>query len=183
MSAHTYGIRNSCGSRGHSGVSLEPPSPPPVFKNLMKMKLFVRPNYLTETKLFHFHWIFKKNEIKSAKTTPQVYTYDPPFQKSWIYPCITSCNETSLKRPLKKKTKIGFQNRLSFNAGQKYCRMLEGEHSAILSTFIKLPFAIKNFVLSTFEWPLKKSFTVLAMAQSSLCIWKVRLTRAQKSST
>ena len=30
--------------------------------------------------------------------------------------------------------------------------MLQGEHSAILSTFIKLPFAIKSFVLSIFEW-------------------------------
>ena len=33
--------------------------------------------------------------------------------------------------------------------------MLQGEHSAILSTFIKLPFVIKIFVLSIFEWPLK----------------------------
>ena len=32
----------------------------------------------------------------------------------------------------KRTPKIGFQYRLSFNAGQKYCRMLEGEHSAIL---------------------------------------------------
>ena len=31
--------------------------------------------------------------------------------------------------------------------------MLQGEHSAILSTFIKLPFVIKIFVLSTFECP------------------------------
>ena len=38
--------------------------------------------------------------------------------------------------------------------------MLQGEHSAILSTFIKLPFAIKTFVLSTFEWRLKTGFTV-----------------------
>ena len=29
----------------------------------------------------------------------------------------------------------------------------EGEHSALLSTFIELPFAIKLFVLSIFEWP------------------------------
>ena len=36
--------------------------------------------------------------------------------------------------------------------GQKYCRMLRGEHSAILSTFIKLPFVIKIFVFSIFEW-------------------------------
>ena len=32
---------------------------------------------------------------------------------------------TCLKRPLKKKTKIGFQGRLLLNAGQKYCRMLQ----------------------------------------------------------
>ena len=40
-----------------------------------------------------------------------------------------------------------FQYQISLNAGQKYCRMLQGEHSAILSTFIKLPFSIKTFVL------------------------------------
>ena len=48
--------------------------------------------------------------------------------------------------------KIGFEDQLSLNAGQKYCRMLQGEHSATLSTFIKLPFFfIKIFVLSIFE--------------------------------
>ena len=65
-------------------------------------------------------------------------------------------NGHSIRRP-----KIGFQDRLSLNAGQKYFRMLQGEHSAILSTFIKLPFVIKVFVLSIFEWPLKTCFTVL----------------------
>ena len=44
--------------------------------------------------------------------------------------------QTRLKRPLSKRPKIGFQDQLSSNAGQKYCRMLQGEHSAILSTFI-----------------------------------------------
>ena len=33
------------------------------------------------------------------------------------------------------------------------------EHSAILSTFIKLPFVFKILVSSIFEWPLKKGFT------------------------
>ena len=61
----------------------------------------------------------------------------------------------------KRRPKIGFQDRLSLNAGQKYCRMLQEEHSAILSTFIKLPFFIKISVLSVFEWPLKTGFTVL----------------------
>ena len=62
-----------------------------------------------------------------------------------------------------KKTKIGIQDQLSLNAGQKYCRMLQGEHSAILLTFIKLPFAIKTYVLSIFEWPLKTGFAVVTV--------------------
>ena len=32
--------------------------------------------------------------------------------------------------------------------GAEYCRMLQGQHSAILLTFIKLPFVIKIFNLS-----------------------------------
>ena len=36
----------------------------------------------------------------------------------------------------------------------------EGEHSAILLTFIKLPFVIKTFVLSIFECPFYTVFTV-----------------------
>ena len=63
-------------------------------------------------------------------------------------------SKTCLKRPLSKRPKIGFQDQLSLNAVQKYCRMLEGEHIAecsnwriLLSTFIKVPFVIKIFVL------------------------------------
>ena len=66
-----------------------------------------------------------------------------------------------LKQPLSKRLKIGFQEQLSLNAGRKYCRMLQGEHSAILLTFIKLPFVIKIFVLCIFEWPFYTGFTVL----------------------
>ena len=33
-------------------------------------------------------------------------------------------SKTCLKWPLKRRQKIGFQDRLSLNAGQKYCRML-----------------------------------------------------------
>ena len=51
-------------------------------------------------------------------------------------------SKTCLKRPLKKKTTIGFQDRLLLNAGQK------------------LQLVIKIFVLSIFEWPLKTGFTV-----------------------
>ena len=64
--------------------------------------------------------------------------------------------------------KTCFQDQLSLNAGPKYCRMLQGEHSAILLTFIKLPFAIKTFVLSIFEWLLKTGFTVLTPVGTTL---------------
>ena len=73
-----------------------------------------------------------------------------------------------LKQPLSKRPKLGFRDQLLLNAGGKYCRMLlqvkskcrilQKEHSAILSTFIKLPFVIKIFILSIFECPLKTGF-------------------------
>ena len=63
-----------------SGGSREglPPSPPPLpaIKYPMKMKLFG----ISETKLFHFHGIFKINEIKSAKRTPT------HFRNPWSSP-------------------------------------------------------------------------------------------------
>ena len=68
-----------------------------------------------------------------------------PWSKSrYTVKPVLSCH--SKRRP-KRRPKIGLQDRLSLNAGQQYCRMLQGEHSAILSTFIKLPFVIKIFVL------------------------------------
>ena len=60
------------------------------------------------------------------------------------------------------RPKIGFQDQLSLYAGQKYCIMLQGTHSAIHLTFIKLLFVIKTFVLSILEWPFYKGFTVVS---------------------
>ena len=54
---------------------------------------------------------------------------------------------------------------------QKYCRMLQGGHSAILSTFIKLPFVIKTFVLSNFERPFYTGFTVINVYVFQYKIW------------
>ena len=69
-------------------------------------------------------------------------------------------SKTCVKRSLSKRLKIIFQDQLSLNAGQMYCRILQGEHSAILLTFMKLPFVIKIFVLSIFEWPFYTAFIV-----------------------
>ena len=70
---------------------------------------------------------------------------------TWRLPTCNLCDVSSqkqsslyVKRPLSKRPKIGFQDLLSLNAGQKYCR----EHSAIYLTFVKLPFVIQIFVLS-----------------------------------
>ena len=70
----------------------------------------------------------------------------------------TDCkySKTCLKQPLSKRPKIGFQDQLSLDAGQKYCRMLQGEHSAILLAFIKLPFVIKIFVKSILSGRLRQ---------------------------
>ena len=43
-------------------------------------------------------------------------------------------------------------------------------HSAILSTFTKLPFVTKIFALSIFEWPLNTGFTVLDFADTMYVI-------------
>ena len=57
----------------------------------------------------------------------------------------------------------------------------EGEHSAILLTFIKLPSVIKIVVLSIFEWLLKTNFTVNAQAFMRYCLlWVTRSSDKQK---
>ena len=47
----------------------------------------------------------------------------------------------------------------------------KGEHTAILSTFIKLRFVIKIFILSIFEWPFYTGFTVCQL--NSDFIWSI----------
>ena len=62
---------------------------------------------------------------------------------------IVMYSKSCLKRPISKRNPeivLFFQDPMSLNAGQKYRRMLQGEHSAILSTFIKLPFVIKMII-------------------------------------
>ena len=78
------------------------------------------------------------------------------------------CKTATLKKP-----KISFQYQLSLNAGQTYCRMLQGEHSAILLAFIKLPFVTKIFVLSIFERPFYTGFTVCAFFVSNYFVFKM----------
>ena len=52
----------------------------------------------------------------------------------------------------------------------KVLQNAQREHSAILSTFIKLPFFIKIFVFSIFEWPFYTGFTVCTMNQPKFVV-------------
>ena len=84
-------------------------------------------------------------------TNMQTNFLNPPI----IWNCAFNIySKTCLKRPLKKNTK-----KLVFNTDY-HLMQVKGEHSAILLTFIKLPFSIKTVVLSIFKWPLKTGFTV-----------------------
>ena len=74
---------------------------------------------------------------------------------------ICKYSKIRVKQPLSKRPQIGFQDQLSLNAARKHYRMLQGEHSAMHSTFIRLPFVIKIFlVLSFFERPFYTGFTI-----------------------
>ena len=73
---------------------------------------------------------------------------------------ITRYSKTCLKPPVKNKTKIVFNTNYRFMQFKSIAECSKVEHSAILSTFIQLPFVIEIFVLSTFEWPFKTGFTV-----------------------
>ena len=74
-----------------------------------------------------------------------------------LFPVIVHCiySKTCIKQPLKKKE----DQKLPFEI--YYCLMqVESIEECSPSIFIKLPFVIKTFVLSIFEWPLKTAFTV-----------------------
>ena len=61
----------------------------------------------------------------------------------------------------KRRPKIGFHDRRMLKeCRSKVFQNALFEHSAILLTFIKLPFVFKTFVLSIFEWQLKTGITV-----------------------
>ena len=65
------------------------------------------------------------------------------------------------------------QYRSSPYRGQKYCRLLQWKHSAILSISIKLRFPSKALVLSILKWPLKTGFTVHSPRQKRSCLFPV----------
>ena len=113
--------------------------------------------FITVNSIFCEDSIFAKpQEMAKSLCRLLMYVYHAPVAN---FSC-RKYSKTCVKRPLSKRPKIGFLDQLSFNAGQKNCRMLQGEHHAMLSTFIKLPFVTKIFVFSIFEWPFYTGFTL-----------------------
>ena len=128
---------------------------------------------LSQSQTCVYHGLKYPKEAVFWRDMPQKKGYEPHYRKGAyaetrktflnnivIIFLLVSTVKTCVKPPLSKRPKIGFQDQLSLNAGQKYCRKLQRENSAILSTSIKLPFVIKSFVLSIFEWPFYTGFTV-----------------------
>ena len=110
--------------------------------------------------LGHLNYLELRSQGHTCNPKPSIdliyKTYRQSVPQIWL-----TYSKTCLKRPLKKKTNIGFQDRLSLNAGQKYCRMLQKSMLEYFrSIFIKLPFVIKMLVLSIFEWSLNTGITV-----------------------
>ena len=65
-----------------------------------------------------------KEDFSSDKTEILMDHSEKGLQK-WDGRCLKGYSKTCLKRRLKRRPKIGFQDQLLLNAGQKYCRMLQ----------------------------------------------------------
>ena len=80
-------------------------------------------------------------------------------------------SKTCVKQPLSKRLKLVFKTHYRLMRVNSIAEYSKG-HSAILSTFIKLPYVIKIFVLSISEWPFYTGFTVFSSELSLLAYIK-----------
>ena len=69
-------------------------------------------------------------------------------------------SKTCLKQPLKRRPKIGFQDRLSLNAGQKFCRMLQESILQYFRPALSYNRTLRHLFFPIFEWPLTSGLTV-----------------------
>ena len=84
---------------------------------------------------------------------PYPCIHQTPSRASLFAACLFQKNLIKYSKNTQKDQNLVFKTDYHLNAGQKYYRTLQGEHSAILSSFIKLPIVIKTGLLSIFEWP------------------------------
>ena len=81
-----------------------------------------------------------------------------------LHTCITRIGATVkpvLNGHSQKYQKLVFKTNYPLMQVKSIAECSKGAFSAIFSTFIKLPFVIKIFVLSIFEWPFYTGFTIV----------------------
>ena len=107
-----------------------------------------------------------------------------PLQKKTVKPVLSGHSKRRPKLVFKSDYRLMQVNRIEECSTKAFCNV---EHSAIhvLSTFIKLQFDFKTFVLSIFEWLLKTCFTVnadeISESVSNALIWKLTERHEPKS--
>ena len=91
-------------------------------KNDYRLYYMINSNCQYETKLGSTHgsWICRQTCLRLAMGQVTI----------WY-------SKTCVRQPLSKRPKVGFQDQLSLKVGRKYCRIFQGQHSAILLTFIR----------------------------------------------
>ena len=116
----------------------------------------------TYTDLIRLGWSLGWSEASPDKETycSMVFSCFGSYVSVWdnVTYCIYS--KICVKRPLKYRQNKYLNDQLSLNAGQKYCRMLQREHSAMLLTCIKRYLVLINNFQSFGEWPFYTGFTV-----------------------
>ena len=90
---------------------------------------------------------------------------------------LTLMTQLSIVKPVlsghsKIRPNIVFSRLIIAKCRSKVLQNAPREHSAILLTFIKLPFVYKTFVLSIFEWPFKTDLTVILFHEYKLFLKK-----------
>ena len=95
----------------------------------MKYLLFISFNICLGYPKEHTYWDHSFDEERSVSMEECLRTWVKVFS---INPEFRILRLTGIKWPLSKRLKICFQDQLLLNADQKYCRMLQWEHSAIL---------------------------------------------------
>ena len=100
-------------------------------------------------------------------------------------PVIKQYSQACLKRPLKKKTKIVFQDQLLLNAGQKYCRMLQESILQYFRPALSYHLSLRPLFFSNFKWPLNTGLTVLRLdcGQIESRVWSQLLSAAHHKVT
>ena len=92
------------------------------------------------------HWLIFSCYLKNRLDQTVLLSIPKISLKSYTVKPVLSGNS-------KRRQKIGFQYRLSLNAGQKYCRMLQDSILQYFRPTVIYHLSLRPLFLSIFEWP------------------------------